>query len=104
METAKHAKKLPGNSLPADEGSASIAQVREVCPRVTGYTYSINKRTEFAGAPAIGGGAMMRRQVLFPGSFFAGERDTTTAVDLLSKSIAKKERMEYNIIRKTLRF
>jgi hypothetical protein len=47
---------------------------------------------------------MTRRQVLFPGSFFAGERDTTTAADLLSKSVAKKERMEYNIIRKTLLF
>ena len=26
-------RNLPGNSLPADEGSASIAQVREACPR-----------------------------------------------------------------------
>jgi hypothetical protein len=59
---------LPGNSLSADDGSASIAQVREACPRVTGYNNSINKRTEFAGAPAIGGGAMRRRQALFPGS------------------------------------
>ena len=70
---------LPGNSLSADERSASIAQVREACPRVTGYTNSINKRTEFAGAPAIGGGAMRRRQVLFPGQVPDGKRNIKSA-------------------------
>jgi hypothetical protein len=33
--TSEARRDLPGNSLSADEGSASIAQVREACPRDT---------------------------------------------------------------------
>jgi hypothetical protein len=90
VETAKHAKKLPGNSLSADEGSASIAQVREAGPRVTGYNNSINKRTEFAGAPAIGGGAMTRRQVLLPG--------ISRVASAYIKSVEKTTFLCYNIV------
>ena len=68
---AKPAGTCPGQSArrrEKREHSAGAGGLSE------GHSFQNNDKQEpeFAGAPAIGGGAMTRRQVLYPGSSFEG--------------------------------